>query len=207
MTVVYKQHPDLKQVKENKQIENVVNKLLEMDSLDGLHGNCVLACEIVQNMLSHYGVDSKTVECQLMIVNNDDGKVHFNFVGLDGFIGGPGTVDTHVVVITNTNPPVLIDASISKSLPVESPIVVRVPNSLDPESMGVFKVDTVELNYNNKKNIKLPYIHQRTLVDRMKSESSSKKQIDKVRKLVMLAIIFGTINLSLNLLLILMKIF
>jgi hypothetical protein len=206
MTVVYKHHPDLKQVKENKQIENVVNKLIEMDSLDGLHGNCVLACDIVQNMLSHYGVDSKTVECQLMVVTDNNGQVHFNFVGLDGFTGGPDTVDTHVVVITNTEPPVLIDASISGSLPRETPVVVRVLNSLDPESMGVFKINNVELNYNNKKNIKLPYVHQRTLVDRMKSEHNIKTEVSSVKKLVMFAIWFGIINLFVNVLLLMLKV-
>jgi len=206
MTVVYKHHPDLKQVKENKQIENVVNKLIEMDSLDGLHGNCVLACDIVQNMLSHYGLDSKTVECQLMMVTDNNGQVHFNFVGLDGFTGGPDTVDTHVVVITNTEPPVLIDASISGSLPRETPVVVRVLNSLDPESMGVFKINNVELNYNNKKNIKLPYVHQRTLVDRMKSEHNIKAEVSSVKKLVMFAIWFGIINLFVNVLLLMLKV-
>lgn len=205
MSVVYKHHHELKAVKESKQIENVINKLLEMDSLEGLHGNCVLACEIVQNMLSHYGVDSKTVECQLMVVTNEDGQVHFNFVGLDGFTGGPNTVDTHVVVITNTEPPVLIDASICKSLPSDLPIVVRVPNSLDPESMGVFKLGAVELNYSNKKNIKLPYIHQRTLVDRLKEESNTKKEVTRVSNLVKFAIGFGILNFSLNILLILLK--
>jgi hypothetical protein len=100
----------------------------------------------------------------------------------------------------------LIDASISGSLPRETPVVVRVLNSLDPESMGVFKINNVELNYNNKKNIKLPYVHQRTLVDRMKSEHNIKAEVSSVKKLVMFAIWFGIINLFVNVLLLMLKV-
>ena len=180
-----------------KNIERTLDNLCRTDAVEGLPMNCISACDILQNMLSFYDIDSKIIECQLMAVKENSEMKEFCFVGFDEVVHDEG-IDTHVVIITQTEPPILIDASIGHLLPKEHQIVAKVLVDLDPEIIGKFSVNDVSLTYHPKKNIRLPGIHQKNLIDRIKNENAIDKKIKLGTKVIVAIAFFTIINFLAN---------
>jgi hypothetical protein len=74
-------------------------------------GYCLSAGDIIQTALKQESVSSRLVECSLTLSDDNDTWV----IGFNDIIN-PGEIDTHVVVVTETQPPLLIDASISDKI-------------------------------------------------------------------------------------------
>jgi len=194
----YKLDEDILDVAEYKGIKQMLDRLQKSGIMERLQGNCVSACDIIQNMLNFYGVSAKTVECQLMAVKENNQTKDFCFVGFDEIGRGNNSVDSHVVVVTLGNQPVLIDAAIGNLLPGDNQIVVRKLTSVDPDIIGEFKLDDVTLTYQNKKQIKLPELHQKNLIERLKEQTKVNEKINTLNKWVIIGLAIGGINILFN---------
>jgi hypothetical protein len=142
-------------------------------------------------MLTFYGVASRIIECQAMFIRDNRDVRDFMFVGFNNVTAPTAdTVDSHVVVITNTEPPILIDAAVGHLLPETDQIVVRVLDSVDPTVIGSFQVQDILITYHHKKIIRLPALHQKTLMDRIREDLETQKKIRWLTRMlwVMLAI-------------------
>lgn len=209
MTTPYTLTDAVRNVEQFDGIQSALRRVVTYDLLlPRLHGKCIAASDIIQNILGFYGVKSRTMECETVIVkDNPDNTKDFCFVGLNDFDVETGKIDTHVVVVTETNPPVLIDASLGHMLPESDQIVVRELMSKDPEVLGQFQLsEGTTLIYNKKKNIKFPALHQRNLVERMRLDQVIDKKISFLQKVVIAIICFSFINFTLNMITLYMKV-
>ncbi len=184
-----------------QKISSVIDRLDQDGLLGKLTGNCVLAADIIQTMLDADGISTKIVECELIIARPDEQGL--KSISLVGYNFTPNAVEnqvaTHVVLVTQTEHPVIIDASIGDFLLAPKHVVIA-PLSKDPDPEIFCKTTfgRTELVYKIKKNIKLPNFHQRDLVARLQQEVASNQKVESTRKLAFWAVTITAINFLLN---------
>ncbi len=184
-------------------INRVVENLDKTGVLDRLNGSCIAAAEIVQNLLHAEGINSRLQECTAIITQ----KEKFALVGYDNFLSGPGQVDTHMVVITQTEVPLLIDLSMGyimnkPKLSIISPLVV----SSDPEIITSHNIEDLIVTYRVKRNPRLYNVHQKTLVERLQTEAKLISDMSIMKKFIYVAIGFGLVNFIINMTLLTLKV-
>lgn len=186
-------------------IQDLIEKLRPHDILTRFRGNCVAATDLIQNLLHQHGINSKIVEVQLTATKKyPDGNTEFMFVGYDN-LRYPGQIDTHLVVITEHEIPLLIDASIGHILEGTSKDYVLEPVNSSEKFLSDITLDDVQLTYQIKKNIRLPALHQRTLIDRLLEEKKVKDTIFWLKILVITGLGMSLINMIANGILIILK--
>ena len=198
MTKLYTLTETIKNMPEKDKIVQMLERLSASGIVDRFKGNCISASDIIQNMLSFYGVNSKIIECQVFVVKDNNEIKDFRFIGFNDIGFSQNTVDTHVVVVTETNPPVLIDGSLGHLLPNNEHLMLRELDSKDPTCIGTFNIGDVTLTYQNKKNLKLPNLHQKTLVERLKSDGAVATKITFLTRAVIALGAFSLVNFTLN---------
>jgi hypothetical protein len=180
-------------------ILSIIEKLDRDRVLVHLNGNCVLAADVIQNMLSAHGEQSRVVECQLMITHVDaEGGRSVHMVGYDIGTPGPNQVDTHAVTVTQSDRPLLIDVSVGHLLENPKHVIVTdlVEDPTEPDIIARAQAGRYELVYRRKRNIRLPALHQKDLVTRIQQEYQLLKNVRVLKYLVIFAIALTTINAS-----------
>jgi hypothetical protein len=187
----------------------ILNQIKSLDSagiLKNFAGNCIAACDLFSLMLTQQGIENQIIECQVSICWTENGIPNFQFVGFDNQ-AFPGQVDTHTIIITKTEVPLLIDLSISHHLPSNHPFVIEKLNSNDEKTLAEFKFENYVLTYQPKKIIRLPSFHQKTLRQRLEEDKKWTERVKLISMLVFVSIFLGVLNFVLNVAIIYLKYF
>jgi hypothetical protein len=188
-------------------IRGIVDKLKNTNRLMNFAGNCVSTADIMQHLISHAGIPCRIIECQACLIRNDGESQDYVFIGYDDR-QYPGQIDTHVVVVTTDENPLLIDMSLAHMLPKDRPYIVeRVRKNDDPNVISEFNLENITITYTEKKMIKLPSIHQKNLLDRIMNDQKMNTTIKTLRTFVMCAVGLGLVNFTLNVLLIILRLY
>jgi hypothetical protein len=186
-----------------KTIKTVVDGFVKSPLFKTFSNNCIAACDMIQASLNLKGIRSRLIEVQLSMMRTKGEENSYMFIGFDNIIS-TGQVDTHMVVVTDTKIPLLIDLSLGKYLPSEAPFILR-PILPTDEVIAEFEHFNIKLSYSYKKNIRFPQIHQKYLIQRMQEEQEVRKEISFIRIMVMCALAMSGINFVLNAILIILK--
>jgi hypothetical protein len=93
-------------------------------------------------------------------------------------------------------------------LPKDRPYIVeRVRKNDDPNVISEFNLENITITYTEKKMIKLPSIHQQNLLDRIMNDQKMNTTIKTLRTFVMCAVGLGLVNFSLNVILIILRLY
>lgn len=170
-------------------------------------GNCISASDIVQHILEFYGVKSRLVECQVMIIKGcDNSQKDIKFIGFNNVGITPSTIDTHLVVVTETVPPMLIDASLGHCYGEKNSIFIReLLSDLRPNLLGEFILDDLSITYQAKKEVKMPMLHQKNLVDRIEEDIKTKSKIKNLFLFFKVLLALTLINMIFNITSIILK--
>jgi hypothetical protein len=188
-------------------IKDIVDKLKNTNRLMNFAGNCVSTADVMQHLISHAGIPCKIIECQACLIRNDGETQDYLFIGYDDK-QYPGQIDTHVVVVTTDENPLLIDMSLAHVLPKDRPYIVeRMKKTDDPNVISEFNLENITITYTEKKAIRLPSIHQKNLLDRIINEQKLTAGVKTLRTFVICAVALGLINFTLNLLLIVLRLY
>ena len=187
-------------------IKDIVKKLSQVTTPEQFAGNCISTADIVQHLVSHAGIKCKIVECQVCMIRSDGTTQDFLFIGFDGR-SYPGQIDTHTVVITEDEEPLLIDLSLGHVMPKDKPFIVEKLNGVKPGIIAEFNIGNINITYTEKKNVRLPAVHQKTLLQRIVNEQEMTKNISKLKIFVMCAVSLGLINFTLNVILIVLRLY
>jgi len=187
-------------------IRDVLASLIKSEGAQSFYGNCVASADIIQTMLARAGVPSKIMECQVAIVKNTEEGRNFLFVGYDNY-SYPGQIDTHTVVVTEEEHPILIDLSLGHALPQHRPVIVERVNGIEPTVIADLNIENARITYSEKKNLRLAQIHQKNLLQRMIAEQNTEKTLSVLRMLIIGAITLGGVNFIMNMTLIVLRLF
>ena len=196
----------IESLKEYKVIEQIIRSMKTSGVLDRLQHNCVGASEMLASLLLHEGIESKLVECYASIKDNRQTPPAYTFIGYDGLLEKE-QIDIHMVVVTKTKTPLLIDLSIPYALSQNTPYVIgKLIEQEDSRVLAEFTFDNIDIRYNLKKNIKLPALHQKSILQRIKDEESIKEKLKMLQIFVAVIAGFALINFTLNMIAVILKI-
>jgi hypothetical protein len=183
-------------IKETTDYKKIIGILSRMDQ-SGIvwmgRGQCISMSEIIRTALSQVGIKVRMVECQAIITSNIEGKEGIVTVGYDGLFN-PGEIDTHIVCVTETEIPMIIDASVSHLLPGDSKIVV---DELQHNLNGLFcdcELDSVRITYQQKSNPKVAFQYQSSILERIETDRKVFKSIDFLKILIIVALVISSLN-------------
>jgi len=157
-------------------------------------GFCLSMSDMIRKMLYIEGVDCELVECDLTVLNNN--RPSMSLIGHDNAIESTyETINSHIVCVTKTKNPILIDLSVFhyKDLTDRPFIVEKITNTSDA-TLSRFEISGVIWDYNKKQTQTLPNLHQRSILDRIKTDNKIFQNIKSIR---IYLIILATIS-SLN---------
>jgi hypothetical protein len=162
------------------------------------------------------------MECQICITQEVDGNKNYMFVGYDNY-SYAGQIDTHTIVVTEGDTPIIIDLSLGHLLPADKQYVIERVNTTGKgtgkglssehrENVGKdvfaeFDFGSCGLTYYEKKNLRLPSIHQKNLIQRIVNEQNVEKSLDALKLFIIGALTLGIINFTLNIVLIVLRLF
>jgi len=151
-----------------KIVKGVVDGLRKSGMTEAGSGYCLSMSDIVLKLLHKEGIKARLVECNLMVtLKNPPGLF---LMGYPGFNQNNYTADkmlqTHIVCITETEIPILIDASVShidKSIPY---ICAPLLKNYDHANISEYDFETSTWTYTEKEDtdIELPKLHQLGLI-------------------------------------------
>jgi len=188
----------LKNNKDYIAISTVLTDLAKSGIITMGAGYCVSMTDIVITALKHRKIDSKAVECHATFTyHNEDPPTH-RFVGYNKVIN-PGEIDTHLVVLALTNPPMLVDASISQRLP-QGIVAIVEPVTHTPGSNilidSYFSDCNISATYVEKKIQHIPKHHQESILERVATDRKIFKSLTLLKIIVVVALSISTINAS-----------
>lgn len=182
---------------EYKKIRQILIDLYKKNLLERFGGECIAAADIIQHNLFRAGVNSKIVEVQLSLVNTDPKKgFSWHFHGYDDDTLTPDRLDTHVVVITESETPWIIDISIAHLIEGTRPWIIEKINGNDPLTIAHYQFDDFTATYHPKTNIKIPALHAKNLLDRMKAQIRIEKTLNLLKVLVIVLIMITSANFA-----------
>ncbi len=188
-----------------KAITNILSQMIRSGAFRLGTGYCISMSDMIRTALGHVGIESKLVEVQTTLTVFDVNPPNVQFIGYPGEVQ-PGEIDTHVVVVTNTNPPFLIDASIQHRLPVNTHAVVEsIPLRRDDHYELINKrydEHNISMTYQQKKKQSVPMMHHDSIVERISMDNKFKRDIEFLKWLNYIGITvscFSLINVALKL--------
>ena len=192
-------------------IRDMLTSLLRNQETSAFAGNCVATCDIVQALLSQIGISSKIIECQVCVIKNIDGNRNYMFVGYDNY-SYPGQIDTHTIVVTEDNNPILIDMTLGHHLPQDHQYIIErisdsKKNTDGKEIIAEYTFKNAEITYFAKKNLRLANIHQKNLVQRLVDEQKFKATMAFMQKMMYVTLGIALVNFLLNLIMIVLRLY
>lgn len=185
--------------KEYKIISETIQFLWNEGIIQRANGSCIGISDMLQTLLKTKGIDSNLIECKLSLLSKN--PVSLTLIGhlnnSKGNIVNKEYVHTHIVVVTKTETPFLIDLSIM-GLHSEVNYIFR-PCENQTEHI-LLKLDLEESvwTYEEVNLSKLPKLHQKSLVERITTDLEIYKNFKLLNILFYIAITFGAINFGLN---------
>lgn len=192
---VITQNQELKQTKDYQTVAKIIFKLIEGGVTFAAKGYCISMSDIVYTLLQQNKIPCKIVECHLAITSKVKNEIYT--VGFDGLKDDPNKADTHVVVITETEIPMVIDVSIAHLLPFNLQGVIDAIDTVDHG--GIFANiahESVDLTYQHKKQHSIPMLHQRSIVDRIQTDVKIFNNLRWLRWMIITAISISLLNAS-----------
>lgn len=176
-------------------IQRTLKELYQNGLMVRFNGECIAAADIIQHTLARHGVKSRIVECQLHILCHDPAMpIQWYFIGYENTNLSPNAIDTHVVVITETKVPYLIDASIGNVIGGDRPFIVESPELKNPLLIGKFNIAGMSITYTPKSRPKLLGLHAKSLLDRIQNERNILKTLTYLKLTTAVLLIVVVLN-------------
>jgi hypothetical protein len=198
MDKVFMPDEEWQKTEEYKKVKGVVDSLVKTGMVQRFSGNCIGASDLLHNYLSDVGIESKLVEVKLSFLFERQNQQGFYFLGYDSILANNNEIDTHLIVITETSVPMLIDMSISNFLTKEKPIVFERLNVNDVSILAKYDYGSVKLTYRIKENVKLPSLHQKTVLQKIVEERKNKETLKFLKFMVVFSVTITSINFIIN---------
>lgn len=161
-------------------------------------GQCLSMSDIILKLLYKEGIQSELVECSLMVFRKEPPGVYL--VGYPGFIENhydkSEKMENHVVCITNTEIPILIDLSVTA---IDNQIdficepIVREESHAD---IAEFKFENSTWTYQSRPSTGLPRLYEKSIIRRMQTDNSVDKQLKFIRSFLYVMFLVSFLNFS-----------
>lgn len=181
---------ELLKSKDYQKIVNLIKKLYENGTVDRAQGYCYSIADMMKSLLSLEGISSKIIECQLTITCFDPPSM--KFYGFDQKIKN-NDIDTHVVVITETEIPMIIDISISHLYPTKVTSILERANGIGNQ-LADLELNGTRWVYQTKTVQRFPQYHQTSILERIQTDKKVQKELKLLKLGLILVVVFASLN-------------
>jgi len=192
-----KNHP-VNETEYFKIIRGLVEGLHKSGMLEAGSGYCLSMSDIVLKLLHKEGIKSRLIECNLMVTLKDPPGMYL--MGYPGFSGNnydsEKMMQTHIVCVTETEIPILIDLSISHIDKKIDYICAPILNNFDHTNLAEYDFETSTWTYTEKRDtdIELPKLHQKSILDRIRTDQKVDKEINFIKTLLIILFCVSSTN-------------
>lgn len=176
---------------EYRKVMTIVEQLWSIDVIERAAGYCYSISDMVRTLLINEGIDCTVVECQLVMVRRSPPMMLT--LGFDKKKETASEVNTHVVVITKTKIPLIIDLSIGHMQPDLVPFIVERANNIN-DTLATVNTGPATWLYTRKKHQQFPHLHQQNIVDRITTDQKVKRDIGWLRLMITVAVLVSLFN-------------
>ena len=179
-----------------KNIESLVKIFEESGMIFRSTGHCMAMSDLVQRLLSEQGIESYLLECTLTVITRDPfTKVDFLGHDTDSY-KNKQQVETHVVCITKTKIPILIDLSIGYITKKVNYVVFPIFEELisNPENILTIDFGHSLWIYNKRALSNLPELHEKSIINRIDTDIKTDEKFKKVFGILCFLIVITTLN-------------
>ena len=188
---------DNTQTQEYKKIVSVMEQIGSWGMYHRSAGYCVSMSHIVSSRLRQVGIESRLMECSLMVTTKD--PMNVTLIGHDGYypidFDPKKQTQNHVVCVTETSTPYIIDASIF-SIDADIEYVIVPTTNLLPDGSIEIEYSNSVWTYKEKVNVELPKLYERSIIHRIETDKKVNKDIKTIRSVIILLIVISTINFT-----------
>ena len=173
---------DLEKTADYKKVKELMERLIESGLTKMGEGYCISVSDIVLNMLQHDDIKCHLMEVQLSLLNKKDGTTHMVGFHTTFQQNSHTRVSTHVIIVTDTEIPMLIDMSIAHKLPNGMQAILSKVENEGSKVCATVEFQDTKLIYQEKKHgdVGYPQLHQISILDRI---STDKKIFDSLKTL------------------------
>lgn len=196
-------NPDiLSKVKDTKYYNEIIALLNIIETTGTLYrsnGHCIGISDLLSKLLKERGIDSKLVECNLSVIHRDGSqKGGAAFVGHKSGEGLDHATDvpTHVVCVTKTEVPFLIDLSISHISPKIKYVFFPLDERRVSHEKNILTIDYGHSlwTYNYRKENTLVDLHEKSIIDRINTDIKIENRLRTVNKFLYVIITIVSLN-------------
>lgn len=179
-----------------KKIKHLIFNIETTGTLYRSSGHCIGVSDMVKKLLEESNINAKLLECNLAVLNSKDKA--YDFVGYcDGTNVDPQKeAPTHVVCVTETPVPFLIDLSVyGFNKTINYVVFPLLDNFVEHEkNILTIKIDGTSWIYNYRKNDILVDLHEKNIIDRINKDIIIDKKINLINKVLLCLSIIACLN-------------
>lgn len=184
---------ELRLTEDYQKVMGVMEQLQATGTLERGYGYCLSMSDMLYTLLKQQGIKSRLVECKLTVTSQNPPFLHI--VGADEPRNQQyGLTDTHVVLITETRIPMIVDASIGGITNGQQPYIVERVNGADVETIAEHTIGNITWLYTIKLNHRLPRIHEQSIIERLEMDRTVSKKLRWLKVLVAVALTISALN-------------
>lgn len=176
--------------------KQVVENLKHSGMLDAGSGYCLSMSDIVLKLLHKEGINAELVECNLMVMMKDPPGLFL--MGYKGFheniYDETKRMENHIICITKTKIPILIDLSIHH---IDKNIQYICEPILDKHShtdIAEFEFPTSTWTYQSRPLSELPKLHQTSIINRIQTDVKVNKEITFIKYVLFTLFAISSLN-------------
>jgi hypothetical protein len=180
----------LKDTLEYKKLENLISGMIRSGIVSLGTGYCIGMSDILYASLKQHDIPAELIECHAVICYYKESPEKNIFIGHDG-TSDHGTVDTHVVIITKTEIPMIIDLSISDKLPFGWTVIVDIISNKEKKDLILadlhYPEHGLKITYTEKRSGKVPLVYQSSIIDRISTDQKIFRNLKLLKILINIA--------------------
>jgi len=186
------QDQELAKTREYQTVAKIIQSLWDGHVIQRGTGYCLSMSDMIRTLLLQEGIRARLVECKLTVMRKVPPSL--TLIGHDGLVNRGSSsdeMDVHVVCLTDSEIPMLIDLSVM-GLGMGVPWICE--RAGDGENLGEYEIEGVRWIYQAKPQSQLPQIHQQSIVERLKTDQKIFKAQRWMMILIVTALTVSTIN-------------
>jgi hypothetical protein len=178
-------------------VQEIIQELWEDGLIQRGRGHCYSMSDIIHKLLFHHGIDSYLQECQLMVAKKDISDLMLiGYSMADNISDSVTQVKTHVICITKTKEPILIDLSVY-GIVNDVPYICEKIDKDVKNLTSKFTFPDGSFIYSKKStNYQLPQLHERSIIDRIETDNKIFSNIKYIKIFLCVLFVVSSVNLT-----------
>jgi hypothetical protein len=177
-------------------IKQIIENLKHSGMLNLGSGYCLSMSDIVLKLLYKEGILAELVECSLMVMVKEPPSLCL--VGYHGFhenvYDEDKRMENHIVCITKTKIPILIDLSIGHIDRNISYICEPIVEECSHADIAEFNFPTSTWTYQSRDVPELPKLHQKSILNRIQTDVKVDKEITFIKYFLFILFTVSSLN-------------